>query len=78
MSDDSLDVLHHGLAVVVLDVVVAQPHPQVLDVVLAHAEIEIVGIQNKFKRVESFVKDISLHPTLQVSSGQKLTQTWLP
>ena len=78
MPDDSLDVLHHGLAVVVLDVVVAQPHPQVLDVVLAHAEIEIVGIQNKFKRVESFVKGISLHPTLQVFSGQKLTQTWLP
>ena len=75
MPDDSLDVLHHGLAVVVLDVVVAQPHPQVLDVVLAHAEI---GIQNKFKRVESFVKGISLHPTLQVFSGQKLTQTLLP
>ena len=40
MPDDSLDVLLHSLAVVVLDVVVAQPHPQVLDVVLAHAEME--------------------------------------
>ena len=39
MPDDSLDVLHHGLAVVVLDVVVAKPHPQVLDIVFAHAEI---------------------------------------
>ena len=40
MSDDSLDVLHHSLAVVVLDVVIAKPHPQVLDVILAHAEIK--------------------------------------
>ena len=40
MSDDSLDVLHHGLAVVVLDVVIAKPHPQVLDVILAHTEME--------------------------------------
>ena len=64
MPDDSLDVLLHGLAIVVLDVVVAKPHPQVLDVVLAHAE-------TKFERVESFVQDISLHPTLKVFSGQK-------
>ena len=40
MPDDPLDMLHHGLAVVVLDVVIAKPHPQVLDVVLAHAEME--------------------------------------
>ena len=40
MPDDSLDTLLHSLAVVVLDVVVAQSHPQVLDVVLAHAEME--------------------------------------
>ena len=59
MPDNSLDVLHHGLAVVVLDVVVAQPHPQVLDVVLAHAEIEIVGIQNNMLncRVYYFIED---------------------
>ena len=40
MPDNSLDVLHHGLAVVVLDVVIAKPHPQILDVILAHAEIK--------------------------------------
>ena len=52
MPDDSLDVLHHGLAVVVLDVVVTKPHPQVLHIVFAHAEIEINEIfqfqNNKF------------------------------
>ena len=41
MPDDSFDVLHHGLAVVLLAVVVAKPHPQVLHIVFAHAEIEI-------------------------------------
>ena len=40
MSDDSLDVLLHSLAVVVLDVVVAKPHTKVLDVILAHAEMQ--------------------------------------
>lgn len=48
VPDDSLDVLHHGLAVVVLDVVVTKPHPQVLDIVFAHAEIEQLKSMKSF------------------------------
>ena len=53
MPDDSLDVLHHGLAVVVLDVVVAKPHPQVLDIDFAYAEIEI-EINDIFQNIKLF------------------------
>lgn len=43
VPDDALDSLLHGGPVIrpVLDVVVAQPHAQVLDVILAHARIRL-------------------------------------
>ena len=47
MSDDPPDLLvHRGsiLEAILSDVVVAQPNPQVLDIVLAHAETFIITI----------------------------------